>query len=246
MPRQKRKQRKVFKRAGRKHYKAKIKRNVPTGCYLFKRWVGISNITLFNSSASVGTIAASANYLVCSSTAAAATPAYFSFGIGFRLEDVPNATEFSTLFDRYKLCGVKFRLIPIATSTENPYSVGGADYRSAGGQLHICTDKDDYTTAAGSESGVDALRQCQDTYKVFNLSQKKIDVYLRPKLIGVAIAAGTAAQGLATEGWLNSDTRTFAHAGLKAVIEIMQPFARAIDYYYKVECKYYMAFRDPR
>lgn len=236
------------RRKGNKARKAHITKTVngQKNMFLFKRYVPVSNLGLFNSSSSVGSLAATAGYLVATSSAAAATPAYFSFGMGFRLADVINVTEFTNLFDQYKICGIKIKILPVATVSETPFGSSGAMTYGNGGFIHTVVDGNDYTAPAASEAGIDVLRQYQFGYKVGNITKKCHSFWLRPKLSGDANVTTTPTAGLVTTGWLNSDTTTFAHYGFKGVLELMQPQAITTIYYYKCEIKFYMAFKDPR
>lgn len=229
--------------AGKRKYrkKAKMYRSIGDKIYTFKRWTSPNNMTLQNRANAIGSFNTSNGYWIPITNAAAAAPAYYSFAVGFCLADLPDYTDFTTLFDQYMICGIKFRIFNVATGTESPSTVTYTN----GGFIHMAPDYDDINAPATTEAGINELR-CKPNFKSYNIASRlPAQVFIRPRLITGVYGAGVFTNSaIATKRqWLDCNSISVQHNGIKGVIEIVQNGAAPITHNLKVEACYYLAFK---
>lgn len=191
------------------------------------------NCTLNTGSFQLGgalTAIAGGSQLQYAFSAVAGTVNYGSFSLYFQLQDLPSVTEFTTLYDSYKVTGFKMRLIPY-----NTMSATGAAATATLGQsaliLHHTIDLDDATLPAATEAGIEDLRQYQ-YYKVQNLISKPMKRYVKPRtllLTGTGAGAITgSAMGKGGQYWFDIGSTGIQFYGVKGVIEGQSGTASAI------------------
>lgn len=168
------------------------------------------------------------NYI--SSTSAADTPA----AVSFALNGVPNAAEFTGLYDQYRINAIKLRLMPRGNSSELGPATGGG----------ICSlfSVIDYDDASVPTGGVNQLVQYQ-SLKVTRSDREHVR-YFKPRINVGAInsVAGGIQNKVNTKGWLDCDVSTTDHYGLKFVLE-RTPTGTCI---YDAIVTMYMSFRNVR
>jgi len=156
----------------------------------------------------------------------AATGTYYAgIGVRFTLETLPGFAEIQTLWDQYRIMGVKFWLWPLATSTLQQTSTAGT--ASWGVLVHSATDYDDNTAPAASEAGVLAMME-RGSYQIYNMNNEQGLPMVRRLAVespGVAFdETGTAAASALKHGqWLNLQDATVPHFGFKAIFEVQKP-----------------------
>lgn len=140
----------------------------------------------------------------------------------FALADVPNATEFTTLYDQYKIMGVQFKLYPRFNSV---------DQNLSGGRIWTVLDYDDSNLPAT----INELCQYQNV-KCTNTSQIH-SRYLKPKF---NLTTGSANIPQSTH-WIDVATTSVPYRGIKGILE---PTSASVAY----DCKltYYLAMKNVR
>lgn len=246
MPRNKNSRFHRKKRIFKKKHRAKY--NISSKKYLISRYVAYSNSTLGNTIG--GSLTFSANqFLNFSLSNVPGNLSYGSMAINFQLRDLPNYSELTTLWDRYKINFVKVKIIPYNTA-----SLTGAAYSSVYGQssclIHSVLDYDDATVPLASSSGVDDLRQYQ-TYKVSNILMKPHVRVVRPTLLtALNDTTGTSIGGKVTKGYVNLSNTLVPHFGMKFMFEgISGGSSDVINGFiisFKVEAKFYISLKDVR
>lgn len=192
--------RKTKQRRGRKYQKRRIYRNYKYGqmgnkvsrvVHNFKREVFLGQAQTSITSAGVVT-----NY---------------AQGWNFRLSDLPNVSEYVSLFDQFKLTGVKFKVMPKVSSianTSNSMTLTGF------GQIITCLDFDDVTTPTNK----DELLQYNNV-KVSHPNRQH-HRYFNPTMLSTIYRVGLAdAHSVMKCKWLDmayTDTPTY---GLKMWID---------------------------
>jgi len=180
-------------------------------------------------------------------SAASTAVTYGTFEFIARLQDVTNYTEFTALYDKYQIVGVRLNLIPYATNVAT-----GAAYSSTATQssvlIHAVTDYDDATPLAASEAGIDTIRQYPG-YRMLNPYQRGgrgWKWYLKPKL-ATPVYNGAAFAGYRQIpwGWTDCNNPAIEGYAIKAVIECLGA-GTALSHVFKGEATYYLKFRDPR
>lgn len=154
-------------------------------------------------------------------------------GFSFQLDEVPNYTEFTALYDQYRLCAVSVKFIPMQNQTLNNSAAVGANFN-----IRYATVID-YDSSGGFGSFNDAREFT--TCKVKSITQYHTR-YIKPRIksanendSNTIVASGNRKM------WLNTAVSNIPHYGLRYVFE---QFTANFIAQYKVEAKYYFAFRN--
>ena len=237
----------------RKYRKTGLKRKLSNNrAYLFKRWVAYSNTSFGNRYGGFLTFDAEKIATLTLSNVAGSI-SYGTLSLDFQLRDLIDYTDFTSLYDKYKIAFVKVHVIPFGTA-----ALTGAAYSSVYGQssiiIHSIVDSDDNVVPVASAAGVDTLRQYQ-SYKVQNLFANNIKGavrLLRPSiLVGVNDGTGAAVGSRVTRSsWLNLGNTSVPHFGMKYIFEgISGGSGDAVNgqkIEMKIEAKFYLAFKEVR
>lgn len=154
----------------------------------------------------------------------------------FNLNAIPNATEFTNLYDQYKINLVKFQLIPRgnASDIQNGTTTG----QSMG--VFSAIDYDDNT----APTSIDELMQYQNM-KMTRSHQIHKRVFKPRARINIVGAAGAGVNGQifgSRNPWIDCNAPTVPHYCLKwALQQLPNGFQ---DYDLKVD--YYLAFKNVR
>lgn len=170
--------------------------------YLFKRFVRLNEITVDNINASYG-------------------------AINFSLNDVPNYTEFTALYDMYKINCVKITFLPQMTQS---VSIGSVNNPIANARVFTAIDYND----GGQPTSIDELREYQSAKYTTVLRPHK-RVIFKPKILD------TSSYSLSP--WMSTAAPTTNYYGLKYAIEPMAS-STTTSMAFQVECKYYMSFKN--
>lgn len=170
--------------------------------------------------------------------------------IVFKLSDVPNVTEFTSLYDVYRIAGVKITFFPSSgelvydVSQINPVS-GNALAPIIPGSLlprfMTVIDEDDNTTPSSTND----LLQYQNL-KI--TSGTKHVVYLKPRFSSTVYKSLTAS-GYAVGPrnlWLDCSDSTIEHYGVKYSYESTPSVTPVGMFNMKVHITYYLEFKDVR
>lgn len=154
----------------------------------------------------------------------------------FKLSSVIDSQEFVSLFDRYKIAGVKLRIMYQAESA----SVGGAGILPI---INWCSDFDD-AVAPTTFTAVAAKAKARSTVLTAN---RPLNVYIRPR---VAQQLGDATQitsgfGVARSMYINSTYPDCAHYGFKTYIQNFYAPTGANNQI-TIQPTYYLALKDPQ
>lgn len=150
------------------------------------------------------------------------------FGVQFTLNDVPNATEFTNLYDMYCIKAVKYTLIPRASETDTTQQVNP--------NIGSVIDYDD----AGAPGSIDVMTQ----YQNFKLTRgnKIHSRYFKPavaqEVYGTSLLTGYSAK---KNVWLDCDNIVVPHYAFKGFI---QQTSVAVSFDVKID--YYLAFKNVR
>lgn len=149
-------------------------------------------------------------------------------GLNFRLSQVPNSSEFTTLYDQYKIKAVKCTLIP--RFTEVPIG-------STQGNMWSVLDYDD----SSPPGNLDELLQRQ------NLKRTRMHQihsrYLRPMVTQEVYATGVAtAYAPKRNVWLDCTNSDVEHYAVKFWFDARGTAPVTYD----LQLKYYLAFKNVR
>lgn len=163
-----------------------------------------------------------------------------------QFDDIPAYTEFSSLYDFYKICGVKYRFLPAYTQSVNTNNVGIFGTTSSVSQLRIFTVID-YNNG-NAPASIDAMREYQNCKVTpYNRGHTR---YCVPKLIVEAEGDSANIQMFARKNpWVNTSAPSINHYGIKIGIDTSLLDAGHIapdDVLLRIEATYYIAFKNPK
>lgn len=147
-------------------------------------------------------------------------------GFMAQLSQVPNYTEFTALYDMYRINGVRWRLSPRANSAEAGTNQGLV-------KLFTAIDYDDIVTPSLTD-----LLQYQ-SLKVTNTSKEHVR-YVKPRIAAAIYQTGVGTGYGATRGWIDCQNPTVAHYGLKYVLQQLPAGNQSYD----LQVTYYMSFKN--
>lgn len=151
---------------------------------------------------------------------------FSGFGISVTLDGLPNYTEFTNLFDQYKITYVKFYFVNRGTNLSMIESYNNAALGMP--QMVICVDKDDIATPASSEAGMNAIRERAKARSFCWTPEKRVfTIGWKPNVLGAVYESGiSTAYTPKTNTWIDCSDPATPHYGLKGVIQV--PFSTGV------------------
>lgn len=218
------------KRVYRRKYSRFGRRKINTNVYYFKRKTNF----LYDWLANVGV----------TQMVQGATGSPTSYNLAFRLSDVPGYTDFTNMYDQYRLRAVKLNLLPIGNVSSS--NTTGSPTGPAGNYAIRCFSAFDSNHDSIGITGATAVQQIQEyqnsKWTPYNRIHKR---YFKPKVVFATTAGGTAAANMAgKQPWLQCANPSANHYGLPVVIDDSGWPAGSL--LYKIEATYYMQFARPK
>ena len=149
--------------------------------------------------------------------------------ITFRLSNVPGVTDFTNLYDEYKICGVKVRFIP-RTNMANTSLLAG-DVPPYNARFLSAVDFNDNSPPTNA----DEIRQYENC-KVTPLLVE------HERYIDKPLFLNTTGQNV--NDWISTGSATTLHYGMKYFVEPTNTSAAANNFTYTIELIYYLCFRN--
>lgn len=224
------KKRRLYRR--RKLY---IKKTIPSRSHIFKRYgnevvistdsSGIPVITQTNSSWTLGNTNSS-GYL----------SGAVNFGISgeFAIKDVRDASDFTQLFDRYKIVGVKLKFL----YQQNSVPVGGLTSFPV---INYAFDADDSNTP----TGIDQLQaKGYNHEKVLN-ANSNFSYYIKPrvsKMLYSQSLSGVGGYSSEKACWIDCQSSSVPHYGFKAWIKDW--YTLSSNQVLTIQPVFYLAMKD--
>jgi len=158
-----------------------------------------------------------------------------SIGQSFQIDEVISLSEFSTMFDLYRIKYVEFIYSPSFNVNDWP-TTGGANVRPS---LWVSFDPDDALA-----SNATSIKERGDCRLVDAFKRHRWVVKPKP-LTRIVSAGGSAFRGGPYNGWIDMADTNVPHYGLKAVVQITStaasssvvPFTWTIQKRFCFECK---------
>lgn len=156
----------------------------------------------------------------------------------FKLSDLPSASEFTTLFDSYRITGVKMTLIPQFTQTDLNTADPNTTNKTTP-NYYTVIDYDDNTALSGA---TDYFQY--DTFKLWR-GNRIVKVYCKPRLqlTGNVSGASTLAFQAPKGQWVDCNQTGAPYFGLKVGID-STPVAGDVNI--RVYFTYYLQFKSVR
>lgn len=158
----------------------------------------------------------------------------------FALSNVPNSSEFTSLYDQYKINAVKVSLIPRGNTAEITAASGAsAVFQGQSVGVFSVIDYDDTALLTSINEA------CQYQNMKMSRATRTHSRYLKPRFNLQGITnQGTGATGptMNTRGWIDCSQINVPHFGLKWA------FQQNVNYnlQYDVKIDYYLAFKNVR
>lgn len=212
----------MFKRNFKKYLKNKRKGNVlkrkaykkkiASKTHIFKRYG--NEMIISNDSSTIPIITqTNDNWKIGTPNGSAYLPNAVNFGVGgfFTINEVTEASDFTNLFDRYKIVGVKLKFL----YQQNTSAVNGA---SSFPVIAYAFDGDD-AAVPGSISDVQRKGYCHE--KVLN-ANSNFSLYIKPrvsKMMYSQTLSGLGGYSSEKPCWLDCQASTVPHYGVKLWIK---------------------------
>lgn len=145
----------------------------------------------------------------------------------FSLSDLPNSTEFTTLYDMYKINCVKITFLPQMTQN---VSLGAVNNAYASTRFFSAIDYND----GNAPTSYDDIRQYQSC-KVTPILRPHKRVIFKPKILD--------SNGFSIAPWMSTASPNANYFGLKVAVEPMDS-SSTTSMIYTVEAKFYMSFKQ--
>lgn len=205
--------------------------------YAYKR---LGKAQIIQNSATLGQIVSNDVSTITLGATSVDTVGYqFGAAMQFRLENVQTFTDFTSLYDQYKIKAVKVDIVPLSDSSTS---------QSSGflPTLYWARDNDDGGIAPAAEAD---LRQRQDC-KTMRLTGPR-SIYIRnPKCttdVEVQGAGVTLASKIESAGWIDCNDSNVMHNGLKMWFKNVDlRVAPNTITAFRFELTYYLEFRNPQ
>lgn len=243
------------RRAGRMRIRSRARRTFRTriprqlslksGVHFFKRTADFTNI-----SAGISALATNCtvgynpgNFAINWATLGSGAEMYATLGIRFNINQIPNITEFSNLFDQYSLRKVVVKFVP--WTNDAPVTVTGNLLHSTSPILDYCIDLDDADPPSPSQVGLQQLRE-RNNHKTVRMF-KPHTIVIKPRARGGIGVADSSVQpiGLIRPRWINLSEPNVPYFGLKLIFSGINPGA-AGSFIMRATVTYYVKFKGPR
>lgn len=182
--------------------------------------------------------------LVLGGSTGTLTGTYFRAFV-FRLNDLPNYLEFTSLYDYYKIRSVALTIMWRSTNlsmieTQNSIAKVGLPI------MYYVIDRDDDT----APTAIDQLREYSRAKRFeFDTGKRACRIYLKCNTIQEsAETAGAAGKQLMFNKWNDCNNSDIYHYGLKIGIYVpmLTTGEQSPANFFDVEATYYLSFKDPR
>lgn len=168
----------------------------------------------------------------------------------FKLTDLINYSEFTSLFDQYKILKVVFKIQMITNpDSSNPLNVAAAStttyYNNPTNWFPKFWYIRDYDS--GSSETISSMKERQGAKYFIMRPNKEYSIALKP-MVQVQTYKTSVSTGYAPKRlWLDIADTTVPHYGLKTVIDCLglDP-SDTYPFRFRWECKYYVAFKGVR
>lgn len=161
----------------------------------------------------------------------------------FTFNTIASYPEFSSLFDRYMITGVKV-MFQLLTVPEDNYAIGSTSVANASNwypKLWYCPDYDNDTAET-----VAMLKERIPTKCVILKPNKMVSVMVRPAILSQTYrTALTTGYSPAWNKWIDAANVDVPHYGLKYAIDL-DGIGTATNFTVRIERKFYFTMKDPR
>lgn len=173
---------------------------------------------------------------------------YLSGSYYFTISDMPDYTEFTSLYDQYRIFAVKVKIMCFNTNSLAPTQ--GQANGQLGAIVHHIIDHDDSNVPPSSDVGIQTLREYQQSYRVNTWNGRNglvLKRFLKPRIATAAYGGGAFGSYTNTKSWVDSASNTVQHYGVKFIAAVFSPQASFdSNLVFTTEVTQYIGCRDVR
>lgn len=162
------------------------------------------------------------------------------FAATFTLQDIAGASEFTGLFDQYRIAGVMLKFKYNSNTWDGSNTSGRAQNQPV---IKYDYDYDDKTLPIVNTF----IERMGVKSKLLN-DQRFVKIFVKPRILGVTADATTLVATTSSTlraPWLDTSNDSIQHLGLKGYIEGMPlGSTTALSSVIQCECTYYLEFKD--
>lgn len=157
-----------------------------------------------------------------------------SLGVSFKLNDLPNSTEFTNLYDLYSIRAIKIKLMPrFSQVSSDSTSIGVNEMPN----IVSCIDYDD----ASAPTSMDEVLQ-YGNHRIHR-GNSVITRYFKPALAQQVFQSATSTGFTAKKReWVNSDYPAVPHYGFKVFV----PPTQNVTFVYDMYIEYFLAMKQSK
>lgn len=163
-----------------------------------------------------------------------------NIALTFALTDLPSVNEFTTLYDMFKITGIKLSIIWRSSNlsmieTNNTQGVGMP-------YMYYAVDRDDATSTSITD-----LREFSKAKRFeFDTGKRVCHIFFKPNTLSENYLTGvTTGYTINYNKWVDMAQSGMPFWGFKAAIQVPLN-APSVAAYFDVEATYYLAMKDPR
>lgn len=227
-------------------HKIRVKRHLAvTKTHIFKRTSDLFSSTNFNWSSGggngQGTTQTADGFLLGTGALGVSNFTYYSYACALTLDLFPDYTEFTKLFDQYKVLSMTLTFKPIQR-----VSLTATTGNQCCGAIHYSViDYDDQVLHTPSNVGVQELRQKSGFREVDYFRNFKRTCVPRQAMAAYNTSALFSSYANMKSQWCDAASPNILHFGFKGIIEVFAPnFSVATDLWFRPELTVYLACRD--
>ena len=230
---------KMVRRKLRRKAKARVARRV-NSVYRFKRLTQVVRLAHFAGAAANTFVEEDPGNIITAGAGTTWSPESMpntyqnTFAAVHRLSQLEVPGDFTSLFDRYKITGVKATFL---------YQISDAP---AGGAAVLPTIM--YATDFTDDNPADYsnMRQKQNVRQRILTANRPFSIFYRPKLQGIISANEVQSFGLSgAKGWISTSINNADHYGLKFLVNNMYS-TTTVNSQLEVRFTYYLSMKDPQ
>lgn len=248
-----RKSKRTFRKRRRAYPSTRVRKDIALntkGVHYFTRWCNITSSNLFTSSSTGtgGNISFSSDSIVLN-TGTTTNVSYFSGAAMFTMNMLGNYTEYTTMFDQYKIRGALIKITPYTSLAVTPAGSSGiinSNNQGVSCMFHSVLDFDDATAPTAGTAGIATLREYKG-YKSQNFfNNRPIVRYCKPRMAVAAYAGAFTSYANVANVYCDSNSPGVQHYGFKWIAEVFQPDNTVpLFVWFKMEVKLYLECRQP-
>lgn len=174
-----------------------------------------------------------------------ASGGYAAFSYQVQLNNLPNSSEFTALYDQYRMNYVKYHFVI------RGFSTGTLEYINSqvGAPMAIAAvDRDDATAPSADQAGMDSIREYRySKATAFTPERRTFTMAWKPSVLSEMYRSPTSAYSPVYNKWIDCQTPGVPHYGLKGVFQIPLGIANiSADFDIDVFATYYFSMKGVR